>query len=48
MKTPPETPTAGPHTELDVDSIFEDYMGIDQYIKMETLPTMTSTTLTCT
>ncbi len=29
---------AGPHTELDVDSIFEDYMGIDQYIKMETLP----------
>lgn len=27
-----------PLTELDIDSIFSDYMGIDRYIKMETLP----------
>ncbi|MCF8244485.1 MAG: agmatine deiminase family protein [Saprospiraceae bacterium] len=29
---------AGPHTEQDIDNIMEDYMGINQFIKMETLP----------
>ncbi len=29
---------AGPHTEQDIDNIMEDYMGIDQFVKMETLP----------
>ncbi len=29
---------AGPHTEQEIDEIMQDYMGIDRYIKMETLP----------
>ncbi|MBK8566251.1 MAG: agmatine deiminase family protein [Saprospiraceae bacterium] len=29
---------AGPHTELEIDEIMEDYMGIKRYIKMEILP----------
>jgi agmatine deiminase len=30
--------SAGPHTESEIDAIMEDYMGINRYIKMETLP----------
>jgi agmatine/peptidylarginine deiminase len=29
---------AGPHTESAIDQIMQNYMGIDRYIKMETLP----------
>lgn len=29
---------AGPHNEESIDQIMHDYMGIDRYIKMETLP----------
>ena len=29
---------AGPHTEPEIDAIMNDYMGIERYIKMETLP----------
>jgi agmatine deiminase len=29
---------AGPHTEAGIDSIFGAYMGLERYIKMETLP----------
>jgi agmatine deiminase len=29
---------AGPHTETEIDQIMEDYMGIERFVKMETLP----------
>lgn len=29
---------AGPHDEAEIDAIFNDYMGLQRYIKMETLP----------
>jgi len=29
---------AGPHTEAGIDSIMHDFMGLDRYIKFETLP----------